>query len=164
MGCKLSYIDNPSPACRLLREAGVWDHIVNPAAFQIRWPASAKFNQIGKDLKGVNFAQACEKQHERGEKSKLGLPAGRKSSNVSPTRLLDIRESTQEGAPQATKLHEFCCSQNSCLLRCCRAGRAEVPAHNFHLTHQSCTPKQGSAHPSLVRAAALPSVEGALTL
>lgn len=135
----------------------MWDPIVNPATLQIHWPPSAKFNQIGKDLKGVNFVQACEKQQDRGEKSKLGLPAGRKSSNVSPTRLLDIRESTQEGVPQATKLHEFCCSQNICLLRCCKAGRAEVPTHN---SHQSCEPKEGSAEPSLVRAAALPSVKG----
>lgn len=141
----------------------MWDHIVSPAAVQIHWPASAKFNLIGKDLEGANFAQACERQQDRGEKSKLGLPTGRKSSNVSPTRLLDIRESTQEGAPQATKLHECCCSQNSCLLRCCRAGRAEVPTHKSHLTHQSPGPTQGLAQPSLVRAAALPGVEEALT-
>lgn len=135
----------------------MWDHTVNPATLQIHWPAPAKFNQICKDLKGVNFAQACEKQQDRGEKSKLGLPAGRKSSNVSPTRLLDIRESTQEGAPQAAQLRELCCSQTSCLLRCCKAGRAEVLTHNSHLAHGH---QQGSAHPSLGRAAALPSVKG----
>lgn len=30
------------------------------ATFRIHWPVSAKFNQIGKDLKGVRFAQAYE--------------------------------------------------------------------------------------------------------
>lgn len=121
--------------------------LVLPATFRTYWPVSAKFNQIGKDLKGVRFAQACEKQQERGEKSKLGLSSGRKGSNVSPTRLLDIRESTQERAPQATKLHEFCCSQNSCLFRCCKACEilSGIPAHNSYLTHQSCESRLDSA-------------------
>lgn len=140
---------------------------VLPVTFWIYWPVSAKFNQIGKDLKGVRFAQACEKQQEREEKSKLGLPAGRKGSNVSPTRLLDIRESTQERPPQATKLHEFCCSQNSCLFRCCKACEipSGIPAHKSHLTHQSWESRLGSAPTPAWREEPLcPVFEGALTL
>lgn len=140
---------------------------VLPSTFWIHWPVSAKFNWIGKDLKGIRFAQACEKQQERGEKSKLGLPAGRKGSNVSPTRLLDIRESTQERAPQATKLHEFCCSQNSCLFRCCKACEilSAIPSRNSHLTHQSCEARLGSAPTPAQREEELcPVFEGTLTL
>lgn len=141
--------------------------LVLPATFWIHWPVSAKFNQIGKDLKGARFAQACEKQQERGEKSKLGLPAGRKGSNVSPTQLLDIRESTQERAPQATKLHEFCCSQNSCLFRCCKACEilSGIPVHNSRLTQQSCEYRLGSAPtPARTEQQLCLVFEGALTL